>query len=137
MIEQDILKALQNAAIAAVATTDAGFDIAAVGITLDPQPADYWQFVHIPNNRMGDYWGNERTYQGLFRVLLHRQIHQLGPYVDMRLIGMIADFFPKETRLNYGAANVQIYDVPDAGSLIIAKAELIYPLTLRYRCFRP
>lgn len=142
MIEQDILKALQTAGIAAIDATvidpDAPLPIKAIARTLDPIPEKYFEFVNITNNSMGMYYGSERVYQGIFRILLHWQIEgDQGAYPPMTLLGKVADYFTKGRHLVSGSADVVIYDEPDAGSVITSGAELIYPLSMRYRCFRP
>ncbi len=139
MIEKEILEAFQQALIFVVAnSTKPLMKIMMVGRTIDGEiPENYVEVVHIPNNRTGEYYGNERTYQGLFRVLYHSPKDDLGPYAAMQYLGEIADGFPKEKVMINGAANLKIYDVPVAESVIPSGSELLFPLTLRYRCFRP
>jgi hypothetical protein len=142
MIETDILTALQKGGIAAINTTVVApaqpLPIKAIGRVLDkPDALRYFEFISIPNNRIGDYWGNERTYQGIFRILLHWTIDDQGAYPPLHLLDTVANYFTKETRFRSGEADVQIYGEPDLGGIITSNAELIYPLSLRYRDFRP
>lgn len=138
MIETDILRALQTASNAAIAATAAEpLAIKPIGITLDPAPDRYFEYVHIPNNRIGDFIGNERTYQGIFRILLHWSIDSQGAYAPLTLLGLVANYFTKERHLISGTANVQIYGEPDFSGIIPSGAELIFPLSLRYRCVSP
>ncbi len=138
MIEKEILEAFQSALIVVVANSTVPLmQIMMVGRTLETIPDNYLEVVHIPNNRTGEYYGNERTYQGIFRVLYHSPKDDKGPYAPMQYLGEIADGFPKEKVMINGAANLKIYDVPVAESVIPSGSELLFPLTLRYRCFRP
>lgn len=144
MIEKLILEALQTAAIAAYdassISAQSGWTkptrIKVVSRTLLP-PADgkYLEFINIPNDRNGDYWGDERIYQGNFRIILHWNIDDAGPYQPLIFVDEIASFFPKGKTFANGAAAVKIYGVPLASGPIENGSELLFPLALPYRCF--
>lgn len=147
MIEENILRALQKGAMAAydASTIIAGFAgwsqttrIKPVMRTLAiPDDGRYLEFVNIPNNRPSDYWGEERVYQGNFRIILHWNVDDSGPYGPTRLLDELGGFFSKEVPLVDGPASVQIYDNPSASGGVESGSELIFPLNLPYRCFRP
>lgn len=141
MIETDILKALQTAGIEAIAATVTApaepLLIKVIDRILEPTPLRYFEFVHIPNNRQGDFFGDERTYQGVFRILLHWTIDDEGGYPPRMLLDKVANYFPKGKHLISGPADVQIYGEPDLGGTFPSGSELIFPLSLRYRCVSP
>lgn len=146
MEETAILQALQTGAIAAYAASDlAALDgwtndtrLKPVGITLTP-PDDgrYVEFVHLPNNRSGDYWDDARVYQGNFRIILHWQKDEVGPYPPMTYLDQIGSYFKKARVLAAGGLIVKIYEIPSASGPIENGSELLFPVTLPYRCFRP
>jgi hypothetical protein len=137
MNELQILTALDDAALDAIArSSKPTIPIKAIGRTLDPAPLRYVELVRITNNRSGDYWGNERVYQGIYRMLLHWDINDEGVYEPTTYVDELATFFPKDTTFFVGDVAVKIYDVPDASGPVENGSELLFPLSLRYRCFR-
>ncbi len=141
MIETDVLKALQAGGIAAVAASAIpAMPIKAIDRTFTPATdapnGKYVELVNIVNNRGGDYWDDSRIYQGTFRIILHWPIDDAGPYPPMTYLDELASFFPKGKALVSGAATVRIYDVPQASGSIANDGELLYPLSLPYRCFK-
>lgn len=148
MIEMDILKALQTKAIAAYAASpliSAPYSwpssgdgrIKVIGRTFAiPADGRWIEFVNIPNNRGGDYWGDGRVYQGNFRIILHWMPDDAGAYVPGRILDAIAGQFSKIGRLVQGQASVEIYDVPQASGVIESGSELLFPVALPYRCFK-
>lgn len=146
MIETDVLTALQQAALAAFDVSSlfalSGWSketrVKAMGRTFTiPGDNRYVELVNIPNNRTNDYWNGERVYQGNFRIILHWNIDDSGVYPPMTYLDEIASYFDKGKIFSSGAANVRIYDFPGASNMIAAGSELLFPLTLPYRCFRP
>lgn len=140
MIEADILKALQKAGLAAIAASSIPtIPVQAIGRTGGPTPPStdgkFVEFVNIPNNRKGDYWDDSRVYQGNFRIILHWPVNDEGAYPATRYLDEIGSFFPKGKSFKQGQASVNIYDVPDVSGSIPNGSELLYPLTLPYRCF--
>lgn len=140
MIEADILKALQTAVNAAIAaTTIPGMPIQAVGRTGGPTPQSidgkFVEYVHIPNNPKGQFWDDSRNYQGNFRIILHWPTNDDGAMPATRYRDEIGGFFTKRKVFRFGQASVQIYDNPNASGSIPNGSELLYPLTLPYRCF--
>lgn len=130
-----ILSILQTAAIAAVAASGTPLlPIAGVDrIFTPPDDQKYLELVWIPNNNGGDYWGDEKNYRGLFRLVLHWPKDDLGAYPPMNALASILSYFTKGNDLQ----NVQIYEKPDIGSTIVLDGERLYPATIRYQCFRP
>ena len=140
--EADIIRALQQATTAAVAASTMPalpikylmVDAQADGVTPWSTPADkkWLELVWIPNNRVGDYWGNERNHQGLFRLILHWPNDGGGIYTPLGVIGSIGDQFDKSTLLQ----GVQVYDKPNFTGMQEMGDETLFPLSLRYQSYR-
>lgn len=147
-IDTAILQALQVAARAAYSASAIGAltgwteatRIKPVGITLTP-PADgrYLEFVHIANNQGGDQWDDSQDYQGNFRIILHWDItDNAGPYSPGTLMDELAGKFSKNVPLQVEAGvMLRFTKNPSASGVIENGTELLFPVTLSYRCFKP
>lgn len=129
-----VLEALQKGVIAAVAASDTpDLPVKYLGRNWVPPNDQKWlELVFIPNNRSGDFWGDEKNYRGLFRMILHWPNDDDGAYVPIRALKSIAGYFTKGLTLQ----NVTIYETPDLSGVLEAGAENLYPASLRYQCFR-
>ena len=138
MIEQQILQVLQRSVETALEAVQPGFPIKMMGVTLNPQPLDgrYVELINIPNNRQGDYWSVDRIYQGNMRVLLHWAVDETGPYEAMTLLDQIGAQFPKGRRVPVVDTMLEFYGDPNANGPLEGNSELLFPLTLPYRCYR-
>lgn len=141
MIDHDILKSLQDAARTAVlASTDPTIPIAYIDVNFDPSEdaaetnGKYLELVFIPNNVENDTWGDERTYQGMFRMILHwpKSISG-GPYPPMQLLSSICAYFSKDRKLG----DVQVTNLPVFTGMLAAGHENLYPASLRYQRYQP
>jgi hypothetical protein len=133
--DRAILQTLQEATTAAVlASTTETLPVAfeAVNFTV-PNDQKYLEVVWIPNNNGGDFWGDEKNYRGLFRLVLHWPKDGAGAYAPMDALASILSYFDKGKNLQ----NVQIYEKPDTGSTVTLENEILYPATIKYQCFRP
>lgn len=139
MIERNILSALQTATIAAVAASIMpALPIKAVGRTFEiPNNHCYLEIVQIPNNVTNEFWGNSKTYRGLFRLILHWGLDDAGAYPPLDVIASIADYFTKDKTFQSGSTSVKIYEEPDLTGVIEAPPELLFPVTIRYLSFKP
>ena len=139
MVEQQILEALQKAAITAVAASiDPTLEIKVVGRTFTPKAdVPYLEIVHIPNNIDGEFWGDEKTYRGLFRLLFHFPLLDEGAYPAMTLISSVCSPFTKEAVFTSGGISVKVYEEPDLTGVIEAPPNMLYPVTIRYMSFQP
>jgi hypothetical protein len=148
-IDRDILQALQVKARAAYTATTAlsgqtgwteATRIKTVGRTLMP-PTDgkYLEFVHIPNNQGGDQWDESQDYAGGFRIILHWPLtDNEGPYPAMDLMDALAGQFQKGQPIQVSAGLMLTFDKnPGASGPIENGSELLFPVTLSYRCFKP
>lgn len=134
MIEKEILQALQQAVIAAVATSGTPtLPVKFVGVSFNP-PSDgkYLELVHIPNNGADKYWGNERTYRGLFRMILHWPNNGTGAYAPLTLVSSIMNSFSKHTLIGN---LVRVMNTPKLTSVIEQPMETLYPVSLEYNTF--
>lgn len=139
MNEKNILQALQTATIAAVAaSTMPTLAIKPVGRTFDiPNNGRYLEIVHIPNNVQNEFWGNSKTYRGLYRLMLHWVADDAGAYLAMETIASVASYFTKDKTFQNGGISVKVYEQPDLTGVIEAPPELLFPVTIRYVSFQP
>lgn len=130
-----IFEQLQTAVIAAVEASDyPTLPIKAMGRNFDPREHEkYLEIRIIPNNRNGDFWGNEKNYQGILRLILHWQNDNMGIYTPVRTIRSICSYFSKDKIIN----GVQIYENPNLLDILEEGDELLYPVSIRYRSYRP
>lgn len=142
-VETKILQALQTAALTAIDAMPIPLAVKTFGRTSikDASNADYkgsrWlEFVHIPNNPSDTTWGSEKDYQGNFRIILHWEIDDAGPYEPMAYIDALAELLPKQASVWKDGVRVQLYKNPTASGMIQGEGDLLFPLTLAYRCFR-
>jgi hypothetical protein len=137
MIDRQILQLLQTSAIAAVAaSTLPTLPIKAMGRTFTiPNDQKYLELVHIPNNRQGDFWDNSKVYRGIFRLLLHWPIDDVGDYPPMNLLQSIAAPLDKDAILVDGSISVKIYENPDFSGVVEAGTDRIFGVSIWYQSF--
>lgn len=136
-IERDILKALQTGAGEAVtASALPALPIKYLGRTFTiPNDQKYLEIVHLPNNRLGDFWGAQKYYRGTMRLVLHYPNDDAGVYTPIDLIEQIGSFFTKDKTLRSGQAVVKIYENPDCSGPIEGGTETLYVVSIWYQCF--
>lgn len=96
-----------------------------------PSNGRYIEVIQIRNNRQGEYYGDERTYQGILRLLVHWPNDDAGAIPPLVYCEGIADALPKGTRFG----NTVLYDVPEVGSVVEDQGQIFYPISFRYRDF--
>ena len=128
-----ILKALQQGVTAAVAaSTSSTLPVSYVGVDFNtPGDGKWLELVFLPNNVEGDLWGEDKTYRGILRMILHWPNDGAGVYRPLGLIGSIADYFTKDRLLS----GVQIY-AKDITGVIFEGDETLFPASLRYVSYR-
>ena len=134
-----ILQALQTAAIAAVdALPEAQrVKVKPIGRTFEiPNNGRYLELIHSPNNIEGEFWGSEKTFRGLFRLMLHWGMDDAGTYEPIQLIGAISAYFEKGKTFQNGPVSVKVYEQPNLTGVIEAPPELIFPCSVRYSFFQ-
>lgn len=137
-IEADISTALFAAVAAAVtASSNPSLPIAYPMRTFTiPGDNRYLEVRKITNNIDNEFWGNERTYQGVIRLLLHWSQDNSGMIVAERFAAELLSKFLKGSILRSGAASVLIYENPDMGSMVDdSPQDPFIPLTIMYRDF--
>lgn len=138
MIDRQILQILQGITVEAVAASSTpDLPISYVGVNnenIPPQDQKYLEIVHIPNNPADRYWGEDdkQVYQGLMRLILHWPKNGAGAYTPMDALASISDYFQKDKK--YGD-HIQIYEKPKFLGTIAEQSEMLYPTSIRYRCF--
>lgn len=139
MSDKLVLEALQKATIAAVAaSTIDTLPIKMLGRTFKPPiNQQYLEFVQIPNNVVGAYYGDETIFQGIIRLILHWSNNDEGVYIPMEHLNSIAGYFTKTNTLRNSGISVKIYEKPNFSGVIEAGKELLYPVSISYRSFNP
>lgn len=129
-----ILSALQKGVTAAVAaSTMPALPVSYIGLTFNTPANQKWlEIVWIPNNRLGDFWGDQKNYQGIFRLVLHWPKDGGGAYAPIAVLASIAGYFTKGKLLS----GVQITEPPDLTGALAEDEEFLYPASLRYVSYR-
>lgn len=140
--DEQVIKALQQSLIAAVATTtqptipikflNAGFEVPS-----DPNDNLFGRWIepiHIPNNPPDPSWGDEQIYRGIYRILLHWPNLGQGSYEAHAFMKPIVNYYVKGRKLN---GVLQLMNRPKLTSVIEEGKELILPFSLEYSSFSP
>lgn len=129
-----ILKSLQKSMIEAILLCDnPDLPVKYIGVDFTPPNDQKWlELVFIPNNPGSMYWGEEKVYRGMLRMILHWPNNQMGAYPPMEMLSSIASYFHKGLRLQ----NVEIYETPTLTAVLEKGSENLYPASLRYQSFR-
>lgn len=137
MKERLIVEALQKATIAAVAASiNPALPLKILGRPFNiPNDGKYLEMVYIPNNITNEFWGNEKTYRGLFRLILHWGVTDEGIYPPLDLLASICSHFVKGSSFTNGTVSVKIYEQPDLTGPVEGSPETLYPVSIRYMCF--
>lgn len=137
--EKAILEALQKGVIAAVAaSTLPAAAVKYVGRNFTkPSDGKWLEVIYIPNNIAGEFWGGEKTHQGLLRLILHWPMVDRGAYDAMTLVETIAGYFTKGLSLTDvgNTVRVRITDKPNLLGVIEEAPEMILPISIRYQFF--
>lgn len=136
-MEADIIDAFMNALTAAIPMTGTDLPLKVTGRRFEvPNNFKYYEVVQIRNNVENETWGDEKTYRGFFRVLLHWPKNDEGEIPAIRLLDNLASIMPKGSIYRAGFASVKITDNPQAGSSIEQETDIIFPLTFHYQDFQ-
>ena len=140
MVESEILSALQQAVTAAVAaSTTPSLPVKYVlvgstgGAAFTPPADQKWlEIVWLPNNRRGDFRGDEKNHQGILRLVLHWPNDGGGAYAPLGVIGSIAGYFTNGRMLQ----GVQVYGSADPTGFIEQGSEVLVPVSILYQSYR-
>lgn len=140
--ERNVISALQKGVVAAMQQSDTpalpikylmvdsdGVNDGAFSI---PQDQKWVEVVWIPNNRMGDFLGNEQNYRGILRLVLHWPNLPTGVYAPLNLLASITRYFEKGRLLS----NVQIYANPQFTGPVDDKDDVLFPVSIYYTSYR-
>lgn len=97
-----------------------------------PDDQKWLEIVWIPSNNNDDFWGSEKNYRGAIRFVLHWPNTGGGAYSPLDVLDSITAYFTKGLTI----APVQIVQPPDFEGVLDMGHEILYPVTLRYQCFR-
>lgn len=135
MTERYVLQALQSAVVTAVGASP---PVKYVNRNMNP-PSDgkWWEVVYLPNNIEGEFWGNEKTFRGVIRLVLHWPQDDKGAYAMFDEAQRVADKFVKGSLLQDPdkKVTVKITETVNVGGIIEQPPENILALTVRYQYF--
>lgn len=137
-MDRKILQALQTKTLAAIVGTNVPeSNVKVHGRVYEPVADKAWlEIVYIPNNLANEFWDSGKTYQGLFRLILHYPINDEGIYPAMNEAVLIGDKFTKGTPMVQDDALVRITDHPDMASVMEMPDEILCVIAMRYSCFK-
>jgi len=137
MSDRLVLQALQTNLIDVVAnSSNPTLPVKMVGRTI-PSADEWLEVLFIPNNMIGRYWGKEKVFKGIFRLVLHRLNVDAGAYSGMDLMEEFAIGFDKGTTLLNGSLPLKIVNNPEVTGVLENGAEVLFPLSIRYQSFKP
>ncbi len=133
MIEREMFETLQKATLVAVSESSIpDLPIAFAGVPFDvPDNQRYLEVVIIPNESI-EYWGEEKIYRGLFRLILHWEKRGTGAYPPLEVLGSITRYFTKDRPLQ----NLRIYETATFAGVLDGGADALYPANMRYQSIR-
>lgn len=138
-IEMFILKALQRMIIRAVDLSDyPTTPVKYIGLNFNPLPQQDWlEVVYIPNNIENEFWGEEKTYRGIMRLILHKTQNGEGIYDSMYKLENILNNITKGSKHSDPENNVivKIEENPNITGVIEQSPEILIPATIRYIFF--
>lgn len=140
MSESAIIQALQSGVTAAVAASTSPtlpIKYIMVGTSGGPAfsiPADqkWLEIVWLPNNRNGDFLGDEKNHRGILRLVLHWPNSGGGVYEPVELLASITAYFSKGRLLS----GVQVYATADPTGIIEQGNEVLLPVSILYQSYR-
>lgn len=135
--ESYILNALQKAMIAAMVGSPIPVKYVATNF-VSPNNGKWWEIVYIPNNLTGEFWSEGKTFKGFIRLILHWPQDGKGAYIAQQEVARVASKFTKGSLFkdSDNIVTVKIDDNPNVTGVIEQSPEILFPLTVRYSCFR-
>lgn len=132
MNERDIIETLQKALMAAMfESVMPDLPVKYFGRNWEiPNDQKWIEPLVIPGETV-ETWGAEKTYRGLFRLILHWPKDDAGVYEPLAILGSVAGYFTKDRPLQ----NLRIYETATLAGMIDGGAEALYPANMRYHSF--
>lgn len=139
MSDKLVLKALQKGVIAAIVASDnPDLPVKMIGRTFEiPNDQKYLEFVHIPNDPNDRFWGDEKLYQGIVRLILHWPNDDKGAYDPIDVVTSVGSYFTKTRKLIQETITLNIYQQPKFTGALEGGKDTLYPLSMAYRSFDP
>jgi len=149
MIENDILKTLNGMSIAAFNAskfvTQLGWTdkthLKVLGRSFKPpSSACYLELFNIANGQSASYWDGDGVAQGNYRIMLHWVPDDKGVYTPGECLDDLISRLEIKSKVYYptnDGAKLQIYNDPIPSGWIEGPSELIFHVSLPYRCYRP
>ena len=139
MSDKLVLKALQKGVLAAVAASDnPSLPVKMLGRSFTiPNDQKYLEVIHIPNDPNDRFWGDEKLYQGILRLILHWPNDDAGVYSPIDLLNSIGLYFTKTTKLVQETITLNIYQQPKFTGVLERDKDTLFPLSIGYRSFHP
>lgn len=101
-----------------------------------PTDGKWFEIVRIVNNSTNEFWGNERTFRGIVRVILHWPIVDSGEIAPTKVLETVAANVKKGTEFVREETRIQITDHPMIDEPIVeSNGRAIMVLTLQYRSY--
>lgn len=143
-IETDVMRGIIRAGVDAVMPHN--FPIQTPGVVfVPPDDKKYFELVLIQSNSLlanprnwvgsGMTWGDEKSFSGILRIILHWPIDGRGVYEPTEVLACVKAEIPKGRTIFYEAARLLIYDHPSMTYVLEAGTENLYSLTVPYQCF--
>lgn len=133
--ERYVLEALMAKVAAAIADVHpAKYPLTTIN---PPSSHPWWEILYLPNNPDGEFWGDEKTYQGIVRLILHYPMKN-EVFDAMDEVSRVSDQIKKGELLQDAGRNVtvKISEEPDTGAPMEEAPEALIPLTVRYTSFK-
>lgn len=139
MTDKLVIQTLQTETLAAIAASDLPtLPVKMLGRTFTiPNDSKYLEVVLITNNPNDEFWGDEKIYQGIFRLVLHWQNDDKGVYDPMDVAQSVTDYFTKFKIFRTGGFGVKIVQDPKFDGFLEAGHEMLYTVSMTYRSFKP
>lgn len=96
-----------------------------------PSNGKWWEIIILPLDMSNEFLGNEQTYKGVMRLILHWKQNNKGVYEPLEEAEKMLKGFPKGSSFD----GVRIISNPRIDSVIEEPSELLIPLTIEYLCF--
>lgn len=103
-----------------------------------PNKGNWWEIVYLPNDIENEFWGKEKTFRGVLRLILHCEQKNEGIYKPLGEVENMMEVFFKGCVFYDVEKNVkvQIVENPRMNDIIEEPPSLLIPLTIRYQCFK-
>lgn len=140
MLDEIILEALQTqVAVAVAGSIMPTLPVKYMMTVFDPstQSIDgkWLEVIFIPNNITDEFWGEEKTYRGIFKLLLHWPMNGGGAKAPLQVINSVSKGFKKGTQIENQGLRVRLTDHPNLTNALEQPPESLFPVSIKYLLF--